>query len=305
MAKKRKQSDHDELPTAKREKRSITIVTQFIERFDRVYQSYHPDVLMRMISGGSKIFYVAKGGVSAWKGTALKAVAKETTEALGTQVVKEAMKETTEALGTKAVKEVAEASATKWLPGVSIAAGVGFGLYRAYCGMHLLSRGEKTRGVEEFTKAGLEVTSGVVACIPGVGTGLSLILDGGIAAWDIADTYIHQKEADKMKKEHNLILLRGDLTTIKEDIESEEYSIMEFAGCMLREIIKKFPKTDDEQKCVEFAIYLSLLVKLIRENSFFKNESAFSTENLDKEMKKIGFSKKQIRLFDGQIDADQ
>ena len=289
MAKKRKQSDHDELPAAKREKRSITIVTQFIERFDRVYQSYHPDVLMRMILGGSKIFYAAKGGVSAWKGTALKAVAKETTEALG----------------TKAAKEMAEASATKLVPGVSFAAGVGFGLYRAYCGMHLLSKGEKTRGVEEFAKAGLEVTSGAIACIPGVGTGFSLILDGGIAAWDIADTYIHHKEADKMKKEHNLILLRGDLTTIKEGIENEEYSTMEFADCMLREIIKKFPETDDEQKCVEFAKYLSLLVKLIRDNSFFKNESAFSTENLNEEMKEIGFSKKQIRLFDGQIDADQ
>ena len=191
------------------------------------------------------------------------------------------------------------------MPGVSLAAGAVFGLYRAGCGIYLLSRGETVRGVEEFGKAALEVTSGAVACIPGAGTGFSLLLDGGITAWDIADTYIHDEEADKKKKEHNLILLRGDLTTIKKEIESGKYSTIEFAGCMLDEIIEKFPKTDEDQKCVEFAVYLSFLVKLIRENPFFNNKSAFSTKNLDKKMEEIGFSKNQIRLFNGQIDADK
>ena len=190
----------------------------------------------------------------------------------------------------KVVKEVAEASSSKLVPGISAVAGAVFGLYRAGCGMYLLSRGETVRGVEEFVEAGLEVTSGATACFPGAGTAFSLILDGGIAAWDIADTYIHDQEADKKKKELNLILLQEDFTTIKGHIENGEYSTMEFADCML----KKFPATDNDQKCMDFRMSLNFLLKLIRENSFFKDNSAFSTNNLHKEMEEIGFSKKQI-----------
>ena len=139
MARKRKRSDHAELPTAKRKKPSKTIVIQFIGHFDRVHQARYPDVLMKMISGESKILPAAKSpiaamkGVSAWKGTTMKTVAKEITEELGKEVVqgvakelaealgkemgkeivKELAKETTEALATKVAKEMAETSAAK------------------------------------------------------------------------------------------------------------------------------------------------------------------------------------------------
>ena len=100
------------------------------------------------------------------------------------------------------------------------------------------------------------------------------------------------------------MLLHGELTAIVEGIQNREYSTMDFASCMLKEILKKFPKTDDDQKCVDLTRYLTLLVKQIRERSFFKNESAFSTENLRKEMEEIGFSKRQIRCFRAKLDAD-
>ena len=159
-----------ELPTAKGKEGFITTVRQLIGHFDRVYQSHHPDALMRIISGGSKIYSVAKTpvagvkGVSAWKGTAavkaavtketaeavgtqaVKVAGKEMAEAVGTQAVKVAGKETAEAVGTQVAKEVAEASATKctWVPGISLAIGAAFGLYRVVCGMHLISRGKNS-----------------------------------------------------------------------------------------------------------------------------------------------------------------
>ena len=336
MATKGKQSDHAALPTAKIKKRSIPIVTQFIGRFDRVYESDHPDVLMKMISGQSNIHSVAKAPVATGKGSlawkciamkgslawkcitmkasvtkegsealvieAVKEVVKEGSKALATQAAKKLGKEATEAFGTKAAKEVTEACATKWVPVFSFALGAAFGLYRVYCGIHLYSKGEKARCLEELGKAGLEVISGAIACIPGSGTGFSLVLDGFIAAWDFADTCIHDEEADKRKKKGKETLLRYDLTTIKKGIQSEEYSATEFASCMLREIIEKYPATDDDQKCVDFTFYLNLLIMQIRENSFFKNESAFFTESLLKEMEEIGFSKKQIGCFHVEID---
>ena len=299
MAKKRKrrQPDHAELPTAKRRLGrytyiTITTVSPFIGHYDKVYKSYHPDVPMKVISGESKILTVAKGGISLCKSTVMKGT-KEVTKGATQELATTFTKEMTEKVAETVVEKVPETMVEK-VPGISLGFGIAFGVYRAVCAIYLLSKGEKARGGEEIAKAILEVISGLVASIPGPGTAYSLILDGSIAAWDIADSYIHDEEADKKKKEHYLMLLHGDLTTIKGHIENEEYSSMEFADCMLREIFKKFPATDNDQKCVDFRIYLNLLLKLIRENSFFKDNSAFSTNNLYKEMEEIGFSEKQI-----------
>ena len=71
-------------------------------------------------------------------------------------------------LGAKAIGK----SILKKIPGVGLLAGIGFGLQRAMKG--------------DFAGAALELASGAVSLVPGVGTAASIAIDAGLAAKDIS-----------------------------------------------------------------------------------------------------------------------
>lgn len=90
------------------------------------------------------------------------------------QASKAAEKAATDAAAkaTKEATETASKSLLKKLPGVGILAGLAFGADR------LLNDGDVTGAI-------LEVASGVVSLVPGVGTGASVAIDAGLAARDM------------------------------------------------------------------------------------------------------------------------
>lgn len=50
--------------------------------------------------------------------------------------------------------------------------------------------------MEELGKAALEVTSGAVACFPGVGTAASIGIDAALIGWDVGDAYYDDHSAE-------------------------------------------------------------------------------------------------------------
>ena len=98
---------------------------------------------------------------------ALKSVGVDTTKSAGTQAAKVAGKTGTQAAKTVGKKATLGAAA-KAIPGLSILAGVGFGL-------HALTKGDPVA-------AGLHVASGIAGTIPGLGTAASLALTGAATA---------------------------------------------------------------------------------------------------------------------------
>jgi len=94
-------------------------------------------------------------------------------------------KETAEKVGKTVAKQVAETSAksvtksiAKKIPGISIIAGLAFGLDRLLEG--------------DFVGAGGEVASGLAGTIPVAGTAASVVIDAGLLARDIAKVYEEQ-----------------------------------------------------------------------------------------------------------------
>lgn len=96
-----------------------------------------------------------------------KAGAKEGTYIVCKQFAKQLTKEGTKASGKNLAKNV-----TKYaIPGVSLIIGISLGIYRV------------TQG--QYKMAVAEVASGGAACIPGVGTGISIAIDVGITGCDL------------------------------------------------------------------------------------------------------------------------
>jgi hypothetical protein len=98
--------------------------------------------------------------------TAIKAASsagKIASKAVGKSVAKAAAKTGAKALGKSALKKI---------PGVGLIAGAAFGLERALSG--------------DFLGGLMEVGSGLVSLVPGIGTAASLAIDAGLAAKDIA-----------------------------------------------------------------------------------------------------------------------
>lgn len=95
---------------------------------------------------------------------ALKSVGVDTTKSAGTQAAKVAGTQTAKTIGKKA----ALSTVAKAIPGLSIIAGVGFGL-------NALMKGDPVA-------AGLHVASGIAGTIPGLGTVASVSLSGAAAA---------------------------------------------------------------------------------------------------------------------------
>ena len=112
--------------------------------------------------------------------TVVKDIAKSSTDDIAKTVAKEgAEKAATKTAGKTIGKEAAKVgmksagkSLLKKIPGVSLIAGGIFALQRALAG--------------DFSGAAMELASGAAGTIPGVGTALSVGLDAGLAARDIA-----------------------------------------------------------------------------------------------------------------------
>lgn len=124
----------------------------------------------RTAIGGAAAGVMGGAGVLAGKaGEAISGAAGGAASALGgggaKAVEKVAGKEAAE-IGAKAIGK----SLLKKIPGISIVAGLGFGLQRALSG--------------DFIGAAGEVASGVASTIPGVGTAASMAIDAGLAAKD-------------------------------------------------------------------------------------------------------------------------
>jgi hypothetical protein len=98
------------------------------------------------------------------------AFAKEAAEQGGKTTLKTVAKKTGTNLGAKLGAKAVGKSLLKKIPVIGLLAGVGFGLQRALKG--------------DFTGAALELASGAASMIPGIGTGVSVALDAGIATRD-------------------------------------------------------------------------------------------------------------------------
>jgi methyl-accepting chemotaxis protein len=117
------------------------------------------DLVKHFFGYGKEATKAAEAGV--------KTTAKTGTEA----VVKTVAKEGAEAVGKRALIKTLGQTVLKKIPGVGLLMGLGLGLGR-------LAQGD-------IAGAGLEVASGAASTIPGIGTGVSLAIDAGIAARDI------------------------------------------------------------------------------------------------------------------------
>tara|TARA_B100000902_G_scaffold36868_1_gene44059 strand:- start:4641 stop:8123 length:3483 start_codon:yes stop_codon:yes gene_type:complete len=147
---------------------------------------------------GRKLFQGAKNVVKATPGVVKKApaaantvkntaktvanVAKDATKNVAKSTAVVTAKETAEKVGKSVAKQVAETSAksvgksiAKKIPGVSIIAGLAFGLDRLLEG--------------DFLGAAGEVGSGIAGTIPVAGTAASVVIDAGLLARDIAKVY--------------------------------------------------------------------------------------------------------------------
>ena len=115
-----------------------------------------------------------KSAVKVGGAAATTAVAKGTTKIVADQVVKEgveaAAKGTTKVVAKTAGKTLLK-SAIKKIPLIGFVAGLGFGL-------HKLAKGD-------FTGAAMEVASGAMSIVPGIGTAGSVAMDVAIAKKDI------------------------------------------------------------------------------------------------------------------------
>ena len=109
----------------------------------------------------------AQSSVKAGTATATKTVSKNVGKATAKTVGKTAAK----TVGKTAAKTVGK-SLVKKIPGVGLLAGLYF------------AGGKLLEG--DFAGAGLEVASGTASLLPGIGTGLSVAIDAGIAARDIS-----------------------------------------------------------------------------------------------------------------------
>ena len=135
------------------------------------------------VKGGSKVAemvarqgaeeVVEEVGEEAVEAT-VKAAGKEVAEEVTEEVVEQSTKEASEQIAKKVGTEVGEAaakSAVKKIPVVGFLAGLGFGAYR------LIKDGD-------LEGAALEVASGAMSTLPGVGTAGSVITDVGLAVRD-------------------------------------------------------------------------------------------------------------------------
>ena len=132
--------------------------------------------------------------------TMVKDIAKSSTDDIAKTVAKEGVeKVATKTVGKEAAKvgmKSAGKSLLKKIPGVSLIAGGIFALQRALAG--------------DFSGAAMELASGAAGTIPGVGTALSVGLDAGLAARDIAkETQIEEPQNDPSEPRMRSVSIGG------------------------------------------------------------------------------------------------
>lgn len=274
-----------------------TIVTPFLAAFNEEYKILHPDDVPygyrheKEITGALKITKIPV--VTYLK----KLQEKEAAERAGKEAAKleiELMEKNGTRQGAKVFgKEVVEEGgkcALKKLPVVSFLFGAGFAIYRATSSCYFLIHGDYARALEEAGKAVLETASGVAGCFPGPGTAISFAVDGVIAAWDIGDALLRSDaEKDKTAAE---IRLQNELDKINQAIKEKEFTAEDMLKFILTTALNEMPDTYD---LVDQGLYLNELTLFIYKDPSTTFQTAFSFDNIVKEMQSIGFTSKQIQ----------
>ena len=155
-----------------------------------------------MVKAGEKATVKAgeKAVVKAGEKAVVKAGEKAVVKAGEKAVVKTAGKAVAKT-GAKAGVGIAKAGAKK-IPVAGLVVGGAFAAWRSGWGIFYMAQGNFKKGASEFTKAGLEVASGAVAIVPGLGTGASVAIDAGLIAWDVADDVAEAKSSTIDKKDN-------------------------------------------------------------------------------------------------------
>ncbi|XP_028413196.1 uncharacterized protein LOC114536039 [Dendronephthya gigantea] len=111
----------------------------------------------------------------------------EIAEELGSKIAGMVATKTAAKAATKGGSTGFHKIAAKSVPVLSLAVGIGFGVWRCWRG--------------DLTGAGLEVMSGAAACIPGSGTATSLAIDAGLIARDVYEAKKLDAEGIEQLKE--------------------------------------------------------------------------------------------------------
>ena len=213
---------------------------------------------------------------------AAKVLAKEAVELTAKTAAKGTAKVTAEATAKSAAKKI---------PVVSLGAGLFFGTIRVGSGVCNFVKGNTTRGLEELGKAALEVTSGAVACFPGVGTAASIGIDAALIGWDVGDAYYddHSAEGNAKADAPMAILLKRKVFEISKAINNKRYSIAAFLNDVFKITFANLKCHTDEVEAANDAAYIYAMVKNVFDNKYFTG--IFPTETIAQKMAEIGFSK--------------
>ena len=179
---------------------------------------------------------------------------------------------------------------------VSIITGILFAVIRLIDGIRLHRNGKKSQAYQEYAKLVLELVSGVLGVIGGVsspvGISLGLVVDAGLAAWDIANVLLSTSSSST--KTTVATLLKTKLLDLDVAITKEDYTLTNFLMEVFAITFKKIGTQEEEQKAASDASYIYGMVERIFDE-FFTDK--FSTGAISDEMRKVGFSEPQIRSF--------
>ena len=179
--------------------------------------------------GGAKVAEeIAEEVVEETVEATVKAAGKEAAEEVTEQIVKESTEEAGEQIAKKVGTEVGEAaakSAVKKIPVVGFLAGLGFGAYR------LIKDGD-------LEGAGLEVASGAMSTLPGLGTAGSVVTDVGLAVRDF-----QRIQLENLKDEGAFTKKNWGESTIDRDYEwnaDKAKAILDWEGDDISDSDKQF-----------------------------------------------------------------
>ena len=199
-------------------------------------------------------------------GTAGETGAKKTAEKVGTKGAEKAgtkavTKTATKGTG-KAVGKAVGKSLLKKIPGLGLLFGAGFAVSKAMAG--------------DFTGAGMELASGAMSIVPGIGTAGSVAMDAAIMARDMGAMKSKEKEGKQLGDDLNKAYKEGEKEAAVDKQESDKATKITSA------IEKKKKKSDD---------YVAAQDQGVKTGG--GDESEFSELNKKDQTKLFEFAKKQ------------
>jgi len=207
-------------------------------------------------------------------GTAGETGAKKTAEKVGTKGAEKAgtkavTKTATKGTG-KAVGKAVGKSLLKKIPGLGLLFGAGFAVSKAMAG--------------DFTGAGMELASGAMSIVPGIGTAGSVAMDAAIMARDMGAMKSKEKEGKQLGDDLNKAYKEGEKEAAVDKQESDKATKITSA------IERKKKKSDD------YVAARDQGVKVEGEaDSGFEGLSEKEQTKLFEFAKKQGVSEKQVR----------